>query len=60
MVCKIIYLFKLFIDEECKGLVKVVVDILGLHLLSDKIEHNCINAEVQFLHSFLTILSPVE
>ena len=45
-------------NEELEGLVQLVVDVLGLHLFGDQVVHDAVDAEVQLLHSLLTILGP--
>ena len=46
----------LMVDKEFKGLVNLVVDILGFHLFKDELGDDRVDAKVQLLNRLLSIL----
>ncbi len=48
------------IDEQLKGLIELVIDVLGLATFDDKVIDDRVDPEVQLLDSLLAVLSPVK
>ncbi len=48
------------IDKQLKGLIELVIDVLGLATFDDKVIDYRVNPEVQLLDRLLTVLSPVK